>query len=145
MAITTRMMKPNDLNFVFDSWLKSWRSNKYAGVIPNNLYYSTYRSTIEGLVGRGAEVVVAVNSEDEDHILGYVCFETTPDGFSCIHYLYVKDPYLKRGVDAILLEQVKGQKPGFFTFKYSQVTEALFKRWPNLGVWKWAPEIARRK
>jgi hypothetical protein len=143
--ITTRSIKPDDTNFIFDSWLKSWRGNKASGVVPNHLYYSTYRTTIEVLIGRGATIDVAILPDRPDHILGWMCSEVTPDGFSCLHYLYVKDPYLKRGVDGILLDQLKGQKPGFYTFKYAQVTEALFKRWPNQGVWKWAPEIGRRK
>jgi hypothetical protein len=137
-----RPLKAEDRDFFFDSWLKSWRKSRYAGVIPNNLYYDTYRSTIESLVARGATVQVACGEENPDHILGWVCWEKTPDGYAVVHYLYVKDPYLKYQVDEKLLAGVEGERPGFYTFKYPQVERALEKAG---GRWTWAPEIARRK
>lgn len=135
----TRPAKPEDTNFIFDSWLKSWRTSRYAGVVPNHLYFATYRATIECLVGRGAELTVACAENNEDHILGWVCSEVLADGKACIHYLYTKDPFLKKGIDKELLSTIKGTLPGFYSFNYSQVTSCLSHEW------KWAPEIARRK
>lgn len=144
MQSRIRPAKPEDMSFVFDSWLKSWRTSKYSGVVPNNLYFDTYRSTIENVIGRGSSIVVATAQNNEDHILGWACFETTPDGRAVVHYLYVKDPYLKFGIPDKLLEYLEGDKPGFYTFNYPQVTDALKYRWPGVK-WGWAPEIARRK
>lgn len=138
--IKTRTARKEDVNFIFDSWLKSWRKSKYAGVIPNNLYYSTYRSTIENLVARGAELTVACPENNDDHILGWICHEKTSDSFAVIHYLYVKDPFMKQGIDGLLLDCVGGSKPGFYTFNYAQVANVCRK-----DGWRWTPEIARRK
>lgn len=139
-----RPARTEDINFVFDSWLKSWRKSRYAGVVPNHLYYATYRATIESLVARGAMLTIACHPVNTDHILGWICTEQTLDGYAVVHYLYVKDPFLKLGVDKELLEAVTGITPGFYTFCYTQVKDALEKEWPGQR-WQWAPEIGRRK
>lgn len=132
------------MSFMFDSWLKSWRTSKHSGVVPNNLYFATYRATIENVVGRGSEIWIACAAANESHILGWACFETTPDGKAVVHYIYVKDPYLKFNIGAQLMEVIRGEVPGFYTFNYHQVTDTLRTCFPN-AKWGWAPEIARRK
>ena len=139
-----RPARKEDINFIFDSWLKSWRKSRYAGVIPNHLYYATYRATIESLVARGAELNVACHAQNEDHILGWSCTEVTSDGFSVLHYCYTKDPFIGLQIDHALLDEMPGQKPGFYTFNYPQVKDALESRFPGTR-WQWAPEVARRK
>lgn len=144
MSTKIRPARKEDINFIFDSWLKSWRKSRYAGVIPNHLYYATYRATIESLVARGAELKVACHPSNEDHILGWSCTEVTSDGFSVVHYLYVKDCFFNLGVESELLDNLPGEKPGFYTFNYKQVKESLEAKWPN-SRFTWAPEIGRRK
>ena len=95
-----REMKKQDVALIFDSWMKSWRTNRFAGCIPNNLFYSTTRSNIENMVARGAIIKVACLESDEDNILGWVCYERLEDDF-CVHYIYVKDPYLTTGVGQV--------------------------------------------
>lgn len=136
-----RKMVVGDKDFVFDSWLKSWRGNRYAGVLPNNLYYATYRSTIENLIARGATVEVACDDEKTDRIYGWICREVTPDGFPVIHYLYIKDPYLKFDVDKLLLTNIESAP--FYTFKYHQVERAIETKFGRAK--GWVPEIARRR
>lgn len=133
-----RPMEPADTSFFFNSWLESWKKSRYAGVIRNCDYYKVTREVIEGLIKRGARIHVACNPSNQEHIYGWVCHELTGDGFAVVHYLYVKDPFLKMDVDKALMSMVDGEKPGFYTFNYTQVSKAC----PN---WKWAPEIARRK
>lgn len=128
-----RPFTQDDVPFIFNSWLKSFRTSPFAGVIPNHLYYEVYRTTIEDLIARGAEVLVACDSAKETRILGYICFEP-----NCLHYLYVKDPYLKLGVSDLLITESGLLPTAFYTFKYRQVESALPQG-------KWVPEIARRK
>lgn len=119
--------------FMFNSWLMSFKKCKFAGVVTNNQYFTTYRATIEDLISRGATVKFAVDSNNESRILGWICYED-----NCLHYIYVKDPYLTWGVaDALMTESGLGSN-AHYTFKYRQVEQAL----PN-GIW--SPEIARRK
>jgi hypothetical protein len=130
----------SDLSFIFDSWLRSWRNSPWAGCIPNNEYYPMTRSAIEQLVGRGAEFKVACLKADPERILGWICHELTgPD--AVVHYLYVKDPYLTLGIGDALVASIPGNKPGFYTYRYRQVSEAC----QHAAGWRHAPEIARRK
>lgn len=76
--------------FVVRSWLASFRSSDWAGPIPNNEYERVYTDAINQLLARGAEVLVAVNPDHPDHILGWLCHERTRDDQPVVHYVYVK-------------------------------------------------------
>lgn len=130
---TVRPATADDIPFVFDSWLNSWRTSKWAGVVRNCDYYSTTRSVIEDLIARGAVLLVA---DAGPTLLGWVCAEEK-DGRAVLHYLYTKDAYLRLGVEERLLDAVPGVKPGFFTFYLHRFAKSVG--------WSFAPEIARRK
>lgn len=132
----SRVANKNDVPFILDSWMKSWRRNKFAGVIGNDKYYETTRSNIENLVRRGAKFKIVCLENDEDCIMGWVCTEKLKDESVCVHYMYVKDPYLKTGVPEKLVEDLPAT--GFYSYRFNQVVEFL----PG---WRWVPEIARRK
>lgn len=135
MRINIRKVMPADLNFILDSWLKSWRISRYSGTIPNNLYFPTQRATIEGLIGRGAIFLVASPEGQDEVILGWACGETKEDK-TVLHYVYVKDPYLEKGIESDLVEALPGAKPGFITHNQQRKEHKE---------WKWLPEMARRK
>lgn len=135
MEILVRERVPEDLAMVFDSWMKDWRTSKYAGVIPNHLYYATQRATIEDLLGRGAAVHVAYPSGHPDVILGWACAEQK-EGKTVLHYLYVKDAFLGQSIPELLLASLPGDKPGFLTHKLNLKV---------LREWRHTPEMARRK
>ncbi len=134
--IQLRDSKPADLSLVFDSWMRSWRSSKWAGVIPNNLYFDTMRTLIEDLITRGAKITIAAHEENPDLILGWACYEIK-EGRTVLHYLYIRDGYVGSSQDIAdkLLEATPGDKPGFVTFKMQH---------KDLKSWTHAPEIARR-
>jgi hypothetical protein len=136
MSFHIRPAKKEDVAFLLDSWMKSWRVNKFSGCIPNNEFYSVTRNNIENLVARGSKFRVAVLDKDEDAILGWICYEKLKSGDDCVHYMYVKDPYLKMGIGNKLADEVAST--GFFSYHFHQVTDFFRK-------FKWAPEIARRK
>lgn len=122
-----------EAGFVYNNWLNTWRASKFAGVIPNNLYYETTRTAIDELIGRGAKVIVA---ELNGELLGFACGEVK-DGKTVHHYTYVKDPFLGHGLEEALLAQLPGVKPGWFTY----ASERFLKD----KQWKHAPEMARRQ
>lgn len=134
-------MEPTDKDFVFDSWLKSWRTQRVAGVIPNNLYFDTMRATIENLVARGSTITIACDVVDNDRIYGWICWELTPDKIPVVHYLYVKDVYLRYDVDKVLMAEIKDMP--FITFAYDQVKRAVDNKFGKSK--GWVPAIARRK
>jgi hypothetical protein len=124
-----------------DSWSKSWRNSPWAGTIPNNLFHDVQRSTVEGLVGRGAKLHVLSLDDRPEVILGWACTEVERTGRTVVHMLYVKDPYQAAMPNApqLLLDAVPGEKPGFYTHRTKKVQAALGRGRV------WAPEIARRK
>lgn len=124
-----RPIEAADKDFVFDSFFKSWRKSEYAGTIPNHLYYDVMVQLVEGLIGRGAKVDVAVEG---DTILGWIMHEVSGDGYAVVHYYYVKQRYETFGIFQKLLDKVEGKKPGFITHKL------------RLPGYRHAPEIARR-
>lgn len=133
-----RPAKESDIKFIMSSWKMSWRTCPWAGCIRNDEFYASIRSTIEGLLGRGATLTVACTTEHPDAILGWLCSEVLPDGLCAVHYTYTKDPYLRMEIGAKLVEHAAGTKPGLYTFRFRQVTEAC----PG---WRHAPEVARRR
>jgi hypothetical protein len=135
MDILVRDRRPEDLAMVFDSWLKSWRTSKWAGVIPNHLYFETQRVLIEDLIARGASIKIAYPSGREDIILGWACGEEK-EGKTVLHYLYTKDPFIGLGIPELLLNALPGAKPGFVTHKLHL---------KETKEWRHTPEIARRK
>lgn len=145
MQVKYRAAKAEDAALIMDSWLKSWRTSAWAGTVPNHLYFETQRTTIEQLLLRGAKFEVAVASEHPDLILGWACHELTQDTppRTIIHYVYVKDPYLKlpEAIGETLARRAPGVQPGYYTHRYRTVVESL----PGRDDWRHAPEIARRE
>lgn len=124
-----------DIGFIMDSYLNSWRTSKFAGVVPNHLYYETQRQLMEGLLARGAKLTVASPESDPRAILGWACHEVK-DEKCVLHYLFLRDSHLAPAAAEALFEALPGTKPGFMTHR-------LFH--PLLRDFVHAPEIARRK
>lgn len=132
MKYEIRPFAASDVNFVFDTWLNSWRVSKYAGVVRNCSYYTETRSLIEDLLARGMKVAVA---DAGSTLLGFVAYEVK-DGEAVVHYLWVKSPYLNLPIADRLLDAIPARRPGMFTFHNRRLEKAG---------WKHVPEIARRQ
>lgn len=136
-----RPMLPDDVNFVKDSWLKSFRDSPWAGVVPNNLYTDTTNEAIEQLLARGAKVEVVSAAHDDNKILAWCCSEPVINGVA-VHYVYVKDPYRRKGLASALLERARGkaecERPRcLYTFRTRPAQ--YFRDWQH------CPEVARRR
>lgn len=141
-GLIVRPVERDDMKLILKTWKNTWRVCPWAGVIRNDQYYKTLEDTMEGLVARGATFQVACLEARPASILGWICSEVVLSGETCVHYLYIKDPYLGNfdEISERLLAETAGRKPGFFTFRYRQVADACLPR-----KFKHAPEIARRK
>ncbi len=125
-------MKDEDRNFIFNSWLRSFRKSHYAGPIPYNLYYDFYQKVIEQILRRdGVEVKVAVPEEHPSQIIGYCVLE---HGFEkpVVHYCYVKQGFRGMG----FAKRMVGTTDFFYTFRTPSV------RW--LPSANFVPAIVRR-
>lgn len=115
--ITFRPATQDDVNFIFNSWLKSFRGGTLATGVSNPIYYAQHHRLIEGIC-KSAQILVAVNAADLAQIFGYVAYEPM-EGMNVVHYIYVKEPYRRLGLGKLLLEQAKidAKKPFFCTHR----------------------------
>jgi GNAT superfamily N-acetyltransferase len=97
-----RLAEESDVGFIFNSWLKSYRSSYFAKPISNTIYFSEHHKVIEKLA-KTSEILIACNQDDPSQIYGYACAERV-DGVFVIHYIYVKQTFRRMGVAKALLE-----------------------------------------
>lgn len=105
IPVTLREATSNEHQFVFNSWLKSYKDSYFAMDIPAHVYYQEHHNIVKGLIER-SKVLLAVNQDDDDQILGFVVFEPGRISFTpVIHYMYVKSPFRYLGVGTELFEE----------------------------------------
>lgn len=133
--LEVRPMKSSDYNFVLSNWQSSFRTSWYAGVIPNNLYYSVVKTLIDQLINRGMVTMVLCNTEDTDQLLGFISYELDSNNAYILHYIYVKPDFRNMGFAGFLTKAINLPEKYIYTHrtKFSDRNQ-LF-----------APEIARRK
>lgn len=98
LNLTIRSFEPEDTNFIYSSWLKSYRQSDFSKKTPNNIYYTFQKSRIDRLA-KDATILIACSPDNPQQIYGYAI--GTSEVF---HYVYVKYTYRKLGVAKRLLE-----------------------------------------
>ena len=101
LPIRIRPATQDDIGFIFNSWLKSYRNSHFAKFITNTVYYENHHKVIEQLV-KDNEVKVACNENDPNQLYGYICAGRL-DGFFVCHYIYVKHSFRAMGIGKSLL------------------------------------------
>lgn len=93
-----------DVNFVLNSWIKSYLPSIDAQAIPRHVYFDQHHALIEAALARGT-LYCAVSKEDRSQIYGYLCAEPAADAkYKALHYLYVKHTYRGFGIAKALLK-----------------------------------------
>lgn len=93
-----REAKGSDLNFIYDTWLKSYRNSVLASQCGDAVFFSHYRFVIDKLL-HDCKPLIACLPNDEDVILGYLVAQA-PD---TIHYLFVKEAFRQLGIGNALI------------------------------------------
>lgn len=96
MNITFRYFKESDSPIIYGPWLKSqrrWGSNAY---IRNRIYFEEEKQKIAKILAK-SQVIVACNSEDADHVFGWVCYSKLGE-LLVLHYAFIKASYQKLGI-----------------------------------------------
>jgi hypothetical protein len=96
LPLSIRDVEQGDINFIFNSWLQSFRSGLMPKKVDSTIYFSEHHKLIERILKR-APCLVAVNPDDPTQIYGYVAYEKI-DGIFVLHYVYVKHPFRAMGV-----------------------------------------------
>lgn len=91
---------PADLNFIIDTWLKSFRqhSKTFKSYISTKDYNEFYRKVILSVLQK-SNVYIAHSIEDQSQIYGYAVVNQ-----DVVHYIYVKSPFRRFGIAKSLCE-----------------------------------------
>lgn len=101
LPIRLRAANEEDVPFIFNSWLKSYRSSHFAKFVSNTVYYNEHHKLIEKLAKENT-VIVACNEKDPTQVYGWICGSHI-DGFFVCHYVYVKHSFRNMGIGKELL------------------------------------------
>ncbi len=104
VEIRIRDIEQADVAFLFNSWLKSFRSGRLAAKVDNSIYFSEHHKIIERLV-HGAKTIVACNPAEPGQIFGYAVYEKI-DGIFVLHYIYTKHTYRNMGIAREMLNHI---------------------------------------
>lgn len=134
--VRIRPHESNEMAFILDGWIRSWRTSPWAGCIPNNLIWEVTRSCIASLMLRGARIDVAEVSRTDGtpRLVGFVCYEG-----DVLHYVFVKRTGFRGlGIGRLLVEHAF-DRPGTFTHR------TPMSGWLLNDGWVWDPVVARTK
>ena len=96
IEIQYRPITEDDMSFILNSWLKSYRNSEFAKDLANPVYFENHSKIIQHLLAK-SNVIIACNPEELTQIYGYSVFEQY-ESVTILHYIYVKFPYRKFGI-----------------------------------------------
>jgi len=99
--IQLRKAGQEDVGFIFNAWLKSYKFSLFSKNITNTIYYAEHHKVIERLL-KTHETIIACNSEDPSQIFGFINAGRV-DGIFCLNYIYVKQPFRNLSIGKTLL------------------------------------------
>lgn len=110
--------------------MKSFRNAPLVKGVSNRIYYYLHHKVLDSkLSADGAIVLLAVDSQNPDSILGWIWADVV-DTALVIHYIYVKHAFRRRGVAKMLVQLVKdAEKPPaiMYTHRTNVVPKILKK------------------
>ena len=101
LPITLRLANEADLPFIFNSWLRSYKTSHFAKNIESTIYYSEQHKVIEKLL-QSYDTIVACDPNDSSQIYGFINAGYT-DNFFTLNYIYVKHTFRHMGIGKSLL------------------------------------------
>lgn len=123
MKIKMRVPTEEDTSFIFNSWLKSYRSSNFAKDQCNTVFFENYKKIVSDIIERSL-ITIVCNPEDDNHLYGYIVFENLPGSNLLVHYLYVKHTYRKQGIAKRLVDSVRTSSNPILASHNTQVCKA---------------------
>jgi len=108
LPMTLRPAVEEDINFLFSSWLKSYRASNFAKGVSNTVFFGEHHKAVEELL-KTSTVLIACNNKDLTDIYGYICAEEIDNVF-VVHYIYIKHTYRMFGITKALMEALGHSK-----------------------------------
>lgn len=114
LPVAIRPADPNDYNFIYDNWRKSFRESDFAHHLPNEIYFPLQKGKMETHIQQ-AQTHIACLDNDPDCIFGFITHDKHPEGYTIVHYIYTKWRYRKAGIARKLLAHINPTAPTIFT------------------------------
>jgi len=99
--IRLRKATQEDVGFIFNAWLKSFKSSLFAKSVPSTIYFAEHHKLIERLL-KNQETIIACNHNDTSQIYGFVNAGKV-EGIFCVNYIYVKQSFRNLGIAKSLI------------------------------------------
>ena len=126
-----RPMTPNDQNFIYSTWLKSYRQMPANQNMSNDVFFHYHKQIVEKIINKSnVQVTMITDPTDANHIYGYTVIEWC-GSVPIIHYVYTKHTYRRLGLLSNLIKELIpdfGQKTIFVTHesRHHKVFKAKF-------------------
>jgi hypothetical protein len=92
-AYDIRPATGNDLSFIYDTWLKSYRCDSALGKsCKKSVYFDEYKLVLDRILLE-ANTIIAHFTDDTDLILAYMVYEP-----GVIHYAFCKEAFRRLGI-----------------------------------------------
>lgn len=138
LKVLIRPVETADVNFIFNSWLKSYRHGSYfAKKIRDTVFYKYHHMVCDAILRRPTtRVLMACDPEDPSVIYGYLVYEKLNTDLHnwgyVLHYAYVKSPFRKLGVGAELLKASELDPNRCALSHWTMDTDFIAKKFPEI-------------
>lgn len=112
----------DDLNFIYATWLDSYRYDSAIGKAhKNTIFFAEYKKVIDLLLEK-SDVLIAHVPESEETILGYMVFEP-----QVLHYIYIKGSFWNLGLGRDFLFKNFSWNPIIYTHETFRAAQIIGK------------------
>lgn len=88
-----RSATPNDIPFIYSSWLKSYKHDSLFGKsIRSSTFFNNYKEVLDNLLSN-SDILICYFPEDKNVILGYMVYSS-----NILHYSFVKQAFRRYGI-----------------------------------------------
>lgn len=126
----------SDLNFIYSTWLNSYRSDsKIGNSTRKSIYFSHYYGVLDAILrNQRTKVLVSCKLDEPNVIFGFFVFENSIDDINpaTIHYSFVKEGFRRHGILKSLFEKAfDGAGAAFFYTHQTREIEKILKENPK--------------
>lgn len=116
--IKIRFYNPvGDKDFIYSSWIKSYKNSSFARAVPSPLYEMGQRHRIKKILeNEKTNILIACDPTTPELIFGYIIFDDIT-----LHYLYVKSKYRQMGIATALCYDILPKEKIIYTHKCSEI------------------------
>lgn len=104
---TIRTALPNDIPFIYDTLLRSYKISSNIGkACRNGIFFTNYRIVLDNILHE-SDTLIACLKNEPNVIFGYIISDK-----STLHYCFVKEAFRQLGIaKALYLEAIKQADP----------------------------------